>query len=73
MRIAEIGRSYLKSEYDGNWRQYIEAEGKYCIWDNERICHAFNFGRGSEKDFKRYVENNRCFCAFYDLEAHRFI
>ena len=73
MKIAEISRDCLAKEYNGNWRQYIETEGSLCIWDDEKIHHTFNFGKGSKKDFNRFMENNRCFCAFYDLEAQRFI
>ena len=36
------------------------------IWDMERIAGAFNNGRGTLKDFKTYMENNKQ-CAYFKI------
>lgn len=40
------------------------AAGAYNIWDPERVKLAFHSGRGSEKDFLRYMIDNMPFCYF---------
>ena len=40
------------------------AAGFYNTWDAERVKLAFNFGRGTEKDFQRYMRDNKQFCHF---------
>lgn len=35
-------------------------DGGYSVWCNEKIKLAFNFGNGTEKDFKRYCKDNKC-------------
>ena len=37
-------------------------DGWYNVWDDKRIQGAFNFGRGTIKDLKRYAENNKQYC-----------
>ena len=39
------------------------------VWDHERIRLAFNFGHGTEKDFNRYMRDNKQFCHFIVKEA----
>lgn len=46
---------------------YIETSkksGLQRIWTSEDIKNAFAFGHGTEKDFKKYMENNKQFCKF---------
>ena len=40
------------------------AIGAYNTWDGERIKLSFNFGRGTEKDFLRYMIDNMKYCYF---------
>lgn len=57
MVMYEISRKY------GDVKKAIAA-GAFNIWDDERIKNAFNFGNGTIKDFKRYMDNNKQFCYF---------
>lgn len=34
-------------------------EGSWDIWSAERIERAFNFGNGTEKDFSRFIKDNK--------------
>lgn len=72
MRIAEIGRDYLRKEYGGNLSAVLAA-GDYLLFDNEQTRRAFNFGAGTAADLRRHIENNRKYCVFYDLDAKRRI
>ena len=41
----------------GSIEEAIKQE--YCEeWDSEKIKKAFNFGRGTQSDFMRYVKDN---------------
>lgn len=39
----------------------------FTVWTSERIRAAFNFGNGTEKDFDRYMKDNKDYCIFRDL------
>jgi hydroxymethylpyrimidine pyrophosphatase-like HAD family hydrolase len=39
----------------------------YTIWDEDKIKKTFNFGHGTMKDFKNYMDNNRKFADFENL------
>lgn len=46
---------------------YVEiskTSGLKRIWTEEQIKGAFNFGNGTIKDFKNYMDNNKQFCIF---------
>ena len=46
---------------------YIETSktsGLKRIWTAEAIKKAFNFGNGTIKHFKNYIDNNKQFCTF---------
>lgn len=59
--IIEVNKSYIKQF--GTAERAI-AEG-YCIdWTPERIVSAFNFGNGTMKDLKRYMNDNKGICIF---------
>jgi hypothetical protein len=59
--ITEVNRRYIKQF--GTVEKAI-AEG-YCIdWSPERITNTFNFGNGSIKDMKRYMNDNKGICVF---------
>ena len=36
----------------------------FSMWDDERIKNAFNFGKGTKKDFLNYLENNKHLAKF---------
>ena len=43
-------------------------EEGFCIaWEDEKIKNAFNFGRGTLEDLKRYMDANRSFCFFVEV------
>lgn len=71
MLIYEIYREEWR-EYGGDIKKIIAA-GAYIPRDDEFIRKAFNFGRGTMQDFKRYIENNRQYCKWYDAERGAFI
>lgn len=62
--IREIYKPYIKQ--DGSIEKVIE-NGFYIDWTPERIKNAFNFGNGTEKDLKKHIENNKCFCLFLEV------
>lgn len=72
MRIAEIGRDYLRKEYGGN-RAAVLAAGDYLLFDDDRIRHAFNFGAGTAADMRRWMKDNKTYCIYYDLDARTYI
>ncbi len=72
MRIAELDRAFLQSEYKGS-RAAMLAAGDYLTFDDDRIRRAFNFGAGTAKDMRRHIENNRKYCIYYDLDAGCYI
>lgn len=72
MKILELSKSYCSKEYDGNFQKMIDEEDGV-IYDDYRIKKAYNRGNGTPKDFKRYMENNRKYCLYYDMENHMFI
>lgn len=41
-------------------------EGYFIEWTPERIKGAFNFGRGTEKDLKSWIERNKGLCYFIE-------
>ena len=61
MLVYEISKKDVK--LCGGLKKAIAA-GAYNIWTPERVKLAFNFGNGSEKDFNRYMQDNKQFCYF---------
>lgn len=48
----------------------IEEElktGMYNEWDEKRIKNAFNFGKGTIKDFQRYASDNNKYADFIQI------
>ena len=48
-------------------KMYIEISKKSGLkraWTTEQIKKAFNSGRGTISDFKKYMKNNKNFCIF---------
>lgn len=67
MKVFEIDKADYK-KCGGNLQKII-SEGLYIERNSEFVKNAFNFGNGTEKDFARYIKDNRIFCKFYDAEA----
>lgn len=65
----EANKKYLREEYNNNIKKYIETENFYCWWYQEKIQKAFNFGKGTMKDFERYMNDNKCYCIFKEIEV----
>lgn len=61
MLVYEISKNAVK--LCGSLKKAIAA-GAYNIWTPERVKLAFNFGNGNEKDFNRYMQDNKQFCYF---------
>lgn len=51
-------------EYDNGW---------WNLWTDRRIKGAFEFGKGTFADLKRYAENNRKYATFINLETGEVI
>ena len=62
--IREIYKPHIKQ--DGSLEKVIE-NGCFIDWTPERIKSSFNFGNGTEKDLKKHMENNNCFCLFLEV------
>lgn len=60
-------KKYIETDKGLSLRQALQT-GKYNIWNNDRIKGAFNFGNGSMKHFKEYMQNNKSYADFYKLE-----
>ena len=72
MKILELSCKYAKEFYNNNYQKMIiKNDGE--LYDDNRIRKAFNFGFGTIEDFKRYMENNKQYCRFYDIENKRYI
>lgn len=64
--IIEIGKKYLKEEYNNNTKAAIKARD-FLEWNAEKIKHAFNFGNGTEKDLQEYMNNNKKSSIFLEV------
>lgn len=51
--------AYEISKSNGKSKKQNFKNGLYNVWTMERIQKAFNFGKGTLKDFKKYIENNK--------------
>ena len=63
--IIEYDKALLRNEYNGNIDK-MTADGMFLEWTPERIKGAFNFGNGTEKHLKEYMNNNKQYCIFID-------
>jgi len=67
MRILELDRKYCDKEYNGKFEKMInEKDG--VIFDDYTVKRAFNFGNGKTDDLKSYINDNRNYCKYYDLD-----
>ena len=62
--IIEIYKPWIK--IDGSVEETMR-KGFYIEWTPERIKSAFNFGNGTEKDLKRYMNDNKNNCLFLEV------
>jgi hypothetical protein len=53
----------ISKQHDKNKTEAIK-NGNFNEWTIERIKACFNFGNGTIKDFKNYMENNKQYCYF---------
>lgn len=64
--ILEIGKSYVTKFYNGNLMDAVkEKDG--ILYTDEIIKSAFNFGNGTIKDLKNYIENNKKYAFFVEV------
>ena len=72
MKILELSRDYAKKFYNGNYKKMIdEVDG--VLYDDENIQNAFNYGNGSFNHLIRYINNNRKYAKYYDLNKKCYI
>ena len=72
MKIIELDKRFCREEYGGNYQRMIEEEDGV-IFDDERIRNAFSGGHGTGKDLMRFINDNRIFARYYDMENHKYI
>jgi len=72
MKIIELSRKVCRDYYGGNYNDMITLNDGV-IFDDETIRKAFNFGAGTVEHFKEYMQNNRTFCRYYDIENRRYL
>lgn len=72
MKILEIDKKYCKKYYNNDYKTCIE-ELDGVLYDDNIIKRTFNFGNGTVEDLKRYIECNRKYCRYYNLETQKFI
>ena len=64
--ILEIGKSYINKFYSGDLKAAIlKKDG--VLWTDEKIKAAFNFGNGTIKDLKNYINNNKKYAFFVEV------
>lgn len=72
MLVIELSKSYCNNFYNNDFNAMIKAlDG--VIFDDVQIKKAFNFGNGSIKDFKAYINNNKSYCKYYDLINKKYL
>lgn len=65
--IFEIDKDYLKEVYNNDIAEAIkQRDGMF--WTDEAIKGAFKQGNGTEADLKNYMECNKRYCIFVDVE-----
>lgn len=72
MQVLEISKRYLKRCYNGDYKSLINNRDGVLFTDGT-IKNAFANGHGTYSDLYRYIESNREFCKYYDIENEKFI
>ena len=62
----ELDRKFLRERYNGNAKKCIAAN-EYSVWTADRIKKCFNFGNGTLKHLKEYMQNNKKYCIFLQV------
>lgn len=68
--ICEISKKILNEVYGGDTKETREKaikDGYFMEWTKERIKNAFKAGNGTEKDLKRYMNDNKQYCVFVKI------
>ena len=52
-----------KGTVNNNLEEIVKAKDGI-LWNEETIKKSFNFGNGTQKDFKRYQKDNSKYCIF---------
>lgn len=79
MKILELYKRFLREEYKNNVKKMIEAEDGLIFTQNNIIdcfCGGYIRPRTLEeatKQLKRYMQDNKQYCLFYDMETGKFI
>lgn len=71
-KYIEIGRDYLKKEYNGNLKAAVSARDGIIFDSVEKIHNALDyFGEISEKRaekvLKMHMENNKQYCIYVEI------
>lgn len=62
--IIEIYKPWIKKY--GSANEAIKR-GFYIEWTDEKIKNTFNFGNGTQKDFRQYKEANKKYSVFMEV------
>lgn len=72
MKVLEMSKKYVEEYYNNNFYEAIKnLDG--VLFDDLTIKAAFRNGSGKVSDLKRYINNNRLLCKYYDLKSGKFI
>lgn len=72
MKVLEMSKKYVKAYYNNNFYEAIKnLDG--VLFDDPTIKATFKNGSGKVSDLKRYINNNRLSCKYYDLISKKFI
>lgn len=64
--VLEIDKSYVNRFYNGDVNEAVKnMDGN--LWTDEKIKGAFNFGNGTKKHLKKYIENNKNYAYFIEV------
>lgn len=72
MQILEVSKNYLCKYYDNDLDLCIRCKDGV-IWNKYKIQKAFKLGKGKISDFKNYMNNNKKYCYYYDLENNKIL
>lgn len=71
--IIQLYKKTCMEEYNGNYTEMLN-DGKYLFeWTDANIKGAFNFGRGTIADLRRYIDDNKTLSRFFNTETNAFI
>lgn len=62
----EIYKKTLNESFNGNIQKCID-DGYFFEWTANRIKNTFNFGKGTIRNLKEYMQNNKRYCIFLQV------